>query len=122
MKHQKHHFLTRNYTNDAIQGSNMRCFRPTGLKNETTLSHYNYMLIEVFGNISKCEEAPSLKNRISNYKKQRLSTPLKRGSSTIEICSTIKYFADNPSVSGQLICVDGGQNLQAIKKTEEIDQ
>ena len=68
---------------------------------------------------------PTLKaefQSISNYKKQRLSTPLKRGSSTIEICLTIKYFADNPSVSGQLICVDGGQNLQAIKKTEEIDQ
>ena len=68
---------------------------------------------------------PTLKaefQSISNYKKQRLSTPLKRGSSTFEICSTIKYFVDNPSVSGQLICVDGGQNLQAIKKTEEIDQ
>ena len=58
----------------------------------------------------------------SNYRKQRLSTPLNRGSNTFEICSTVKYFADNPSVSGQLICVDGGQNLQAIKKTEEIDQ
>ena len=68
---------------------------------------------------------PTLKaefQSISNYKKQRLSTPLKRGSSTFEICSTIKYFVDNPSVSGQLICVDGGQNLQAIKKTEEMDQ
>ena len=68
---------------------------------------------------------PTLKaefQSIANYKKQRLSTPLKRGSSTFEICSTIKYFVDNPSVSGQLICVDGGQNLQAIKKTEEIDQ
>ena len=68
---------------------------------------------------------PTLKaefQSVSNYKKQRLSTPLKRGSSTSEICATIKYFVDNPSVSGQLICVDGGQNLQAIKKTEEIDQ
>ena len=59
---------------------------------------------------------------VSNYKKQRLSTPLQRGSSTSEICTTIKYFVDTPSVSGQLICVDGGQNLQQIKKTEEIDQ
>ena len=68
---------------------------------------------------------PTLKaefQSVSNYRKQRLSTPLNRGSSTFEICSTVKYFADNPSVSGQLICVDGGQNLQAIKKTEEIDQ
>ena len=68
---------------------------------------------------------PTLKaefQSVSNYKKQRLSTPLKRGSSTFEICSTIKYFADNPSVSGQLICVDGGQNLQTIKNTEEIDR
>ena len=68
---------------------------------------------------------PTLKaefQSVSNYRKQRLSTPLNRGSNTFEICSTVKYFADNPSVSGQLICVDGGQNLQAIKKTEEIDQ
>ena len=68
---------------------------------------------------------PTLKaefQSVSNYKKQRLSTPLNRGSSTFEICSTVKYFADNPSVSGQLICVDGGQNLQAIRKTEELDQ
>ena len=68
---------------------------------------------------------PTLKaefQSVSNYKKQRLSTPLQRGSSTSEICATIKYFVDTPSVSGQLICVDGGQNLQAIKKTEEIDQ
>ena len=59
---------------------------------------------------------------VSNYKKQRLSTPLQRGSSTSEICTTIKYFGDTPSVSGQFICVDGGQNLQQIKKTEENDQ
>ena len=68
---------------------------------------------------------PTLKaefQSVSNYKKQRLSTPLQRGSSTSEICTTIKYFVDTPSVSGQLICVDGGQNLQQIKKTEEIDQ
>ena len=68
---------------------------------------------------------PTLKaefQSVSNYKKQRLSTPLQRGSSTSEICATIKYFVDTPSVSGQLICVDGGQNLQPIKKTEEIDQ
>ena len=67
---------------------------------------------------------PTLKaefQSVSNYKKQRLSTPLQRGSSTSEICATIKYFVDTPSVSGQLVCVDGGQNLQAIKKTEEID-
>ena len=68
---------------------------------------------------------PTLKaefQSVSNYKKQRLSTPLQRGSSTYEICATIKYLVDTPSVSGQLICVDGGQNLQQIKKTEEIDQ
>ena len=68
---------------------------------------------------------PTLKaefQSVSNFKKQRLSTPLQRGSSTFEICETIKYFVNTPSVSGQLVCVDGGQNLQAIKKAEEIDQ
>ncbi len=56
-----------------------------------------------------------------NYLKQRRSTPLGRGSDVEEILQTVKYFLENSSVSGQLICVDGGQNLQIIGQADEID-
>ncbi len=56
-----------------------------------------------------------------NYLKQRRSTPLGRGSEVVEILQTVKYILKNSSVSGQLICVDGGQNLQMIGQADEID-
>ena len=56
-----------------------------------------------------------------NYLKQRKSTPLGRGSEVADILKTIRYILENPSISGQLICVDGGQNLQMIGQADEIN-
>ena len=56
-----------------------------------------------------------------NYSKQRKSTPLGRGSEVADILKTIRYILENPSISGQLICVDGGQNLQMIGQADEIN-
>ena len=53
-----------------------------------------------------------------HYIAQRKSTILMRGSSPNEISKTIKYFLDSPGVTGQLICVDGGQHL--AWKTEDV--
>ncbi|MCI5096370.1 MAG: SDR family oxidoreductase [Rhodobacteraceae bacterium] len=47
----------------------------------------------------------------AQFEQQRRSTVLKRGTSPTEICAALGYFLDAPAVTGQLICVDGGQHL-----------
>jgi NAD(P)-dependent dehydrogenase (short-subunit alcohol dehydrogenase family) len=47
----------------------------------------------------------------AHFARQRAATVLGRGSSPAEICAAIRYLIDAPGVTGQLICVDGGQHL-----------
>ncbi len=57
---------------------------------------------------------PTLKgHRQSNehFKKQRMNTILERGPSTEEIVEALNFILNAPSMTGQLICVDGGQHL-----------
>ncbi|MFV0492379.1 MAG: SDR family oxidoreductase [Pseudorhodobacter sp.] len=42
---------------------------------------------------------------------QRAATILKRGANPNDICAALGFFLDSPSVTGQLICTDGGQHL-----------
>lgn len=46
-----------------------------------------------------------------HFAKQRASTILKRGSNAAEICRTLDYILDVDGMTGQLICLDGGQHL-----------
>ena len=46
-----------------------------------------------------------------HFARQRRNTPLKRGADQKEIIAAMEFFLDNPSVTGQLICVEGGRNL-----------
>ena len=57
---------------------------------------------------------PTIKNkRQSNkhFKKQYLSTPLKKQVDVKEICATVDFFIKNRSITGQVLAVDSGQNL-----------
>jgi NAD(P)-dependent dehydrogenase (short-subunit alcohol dehydrogenase family) len=57
---------------------------------------------------------PTIKNRrqsIKHFKKQYLSTLLKKRVNTKEICSAIKFLIINKSITGQVIAIDSGQNL-----------
>jgi NAD(P)-dependent dehydrogenase (short-subunit alcohol dehydrogenase family) len=47
----------------------------------------------------------------AHFAKQRAATVLKRGSNTSDITGALGYFLDAPGVTGQLLCVDGGQHL-----------
>ena len=47
----------------------------------------------------------------SHFAAQRSATVLERGANPSEITRTLGYFLDSPGVTGQLICVDGGQHL-----------
>jgi NAD(P)-dependent dehydrogenase (short-subunit alcohol dehydrogenase family) len=57
---------------------------------------------------------PTLKNprqSDSDFDRQRDATVLKRGASPADICAAVRYLLDAPSVTGQMIAVDGGQHL-----------
>jgi NAD(P)-dependent dehydrogenase (short-subunit alcohol dehydrogenase family) len=46
-----------------------------------------------------------------HFAKQRAATILERGADPQAICDALRYFLTAKSVTGQLICVDGGQHL-----------
>ena len=57
---------------------------------------------------------PTIKNKrqsAKHFKKQYLSTLLKKSVDTKEICSAIKFLITNKSITGQVIAIDSGQNL-----------
>ena len=57
---------------------------------------------------------PTIKSKrqsLKHFKKQYLSTLLRKNVDTKEICSAIKFLITNKSITGQVIAIDSGQNL-----------
>ncbi len=48
---------------------------------------------------------------VDHFNAQRRSTVLERGSNPSDITAALGYFLDAQAVTGQLLCVDGGQHL-----------
>ncbi len=46
-----------------------------------------------------------------HFRNQRANTVLKRGSNPEDIVAALRYFVSAPGVTGQMLCVDGGQHL-----------
>lgn len=46
-----------------------------------------------------------------HFARQRAATILKRGANPDDITAALGYFLDAPGITGQLLCVDGGQHL-----------
>ena len=46
-----------------------------------------------------------------HFRKQRAATPLERGAGAEDVVAAMDFLLDSPSVTGQLICPDGGQHL-----------
>lgn len=46
-----------------------------------------------------------------HFDNQRAATVLRRGANPADITAALGYFMDAPAVTGQLLCVDGGQHL-----------
>jgi NAD(P)-dependent dehydrogenase (short-subunit alcohol dehydrogenase family) len=46
-----------------------------------------------------------------HFARQRAATVLKRGANPSDITAALGYFLDAPGITGQLLCVDGGQHL-----------
>ena len=47
----------------------------------------------------------------SHFARQRAATVLRRGADAEGICDALRYLLTARAVTGQLICVDGGQHL-----------
>jgi len=57
---------------------------------------------------------PTLKNKRQSekhFKKQYLATPLKKQVNVEEICNAVDFFIKNRSITGQILAIDSGQNL-----------
>lgn len=46
-----------------------------------------------------------------HFRRQRQSTILQRGAGEADVAAALRYLLEAPAVTGQLICVDGGQHL-----------
>ncbi|MFL2892218.1 MAG: SDR family oxidoreductase [Candidatus Pelagibacter sp.] len=57
---------------------------------------------------------PTIKNKRQSekhFKKQYLATPLKRQTNVQDICNAVDFFIKNRSITGQVLAIDSGQNL-----------
>ena len=57
---------------------------------------------------------PTIKNQRQSekhFKKQYLATPLKRQVDVEEICNAVDFFIKSISITGQVLAIDSGQNL-----------
>ena len=57
---------------------------------------------------------PTLKNKRQSekhFKKQYMATPLKKQTEVQEICNAVDFFIKNRSITGQVLAIDSGQNL-----------
>ena len=57
---------------------------------------------------------PTIKNKRQtdkHFKKQYLATPLKQQVDVKEICNAVDFFIKNSSITGQVLAIDSGQNL-----------
>jgi NAD(P)-dependent dehydrogenase (short-subunit alcohol dehydrogenase family) len=57
---------------------------------------------------------PTMKNERqspADFEQQREATILRRGAEPADICAAVRYLLEAPSVTGQMIAVDGGQHL-----------
>ena len=57
---------------------------------------------------------PTIKNKrqsAKHFKKQYMATPLKRQVDVDQICNAVDFFIKNISITGQVLAIDSGQNL-----------
>ncbi len=52
-----------------------------------------------------------LRQSAEHFARQRAATVLQRGADADAVCAALGYFLDAHAVTGQILCVDGGQHL-----------
>ncbi len=54
---------------------------------------------------------PSPRQSLEQFQRQCRSVPLRHGTSVAEICAAVEFIRRTPSLTGQMIALDGGQHL-----------
>ena len=122
-------FLTREFAknikgknNNIINIIDQRVFKLTPFFTSYTLSKTGlYTLTKTSAmslapniRVNGIAPGPTIKNKRQtdkHFKKQYLATPLKRQVDVNEICNAVDFFIKNSSITGQVLAIDSGQNL-----------
>ena len=113
---------TKGKNNNIINIIDQRVFKLTPFFSSYTLSKTGlYTLTKTSAmslapniRVNGIAPGPTIKNkRQSNKhcKKQYLATPLKQQVKLDEICNAVDFFIKNSSITGQVLAIDSGQNL-----------
>tara|TARA_Y100001970_G_scaffold210194_1_gene256377 strand:- start:8965 stop:9720 length:756 start_codon:yes stop_codon:yes gene_type:complete len=79
-----------------------------------TLTKTSAMSLAPYVRVNGIAPGPTIKNKRQSqihFKKQFLATPLKKQVDVEEICNAVDFFIKNRSITGQVLAIDSGQNL-----------
>ena len=79
-----------------------------------TLTKTSAMSLAPSVRVNAIAPGPTIKNQRQSekhFKKQYLATPLKRQVDVEQICNAVDFFIKNISITGQVLAIDSGQNL-----------
>ena len=79
-----------------------------------TLTKTSAMSLSPDVRVNGIAPGPTIKNirqSEKHFKKQYLATPLKRQVDVNEICNAVDFFIKNRSITGQVLAIDSGQNM-----------
>jgi len=79
-----------------------------------TLTKTSAMSLSPHIRVNGIAPGPTMKNKRQtekHFKNQYMSTPLRRQVNVEEICNAVDFFIKNRSITGQVLAIDSGQNL-----------
>ena len=79
-----------------------------------TLTKTCAMSLSPFVRVNGIAPGPTIKNKRqseNHFRRQYLATPLKKKVDVEEICNAVDFFIKNRSITGQVLAIDSGQNL-----------
>ena len=79
-----------------------------------TLTKTSAMSLSPYVRVNGIAPGPTMKNKRQtekHFKKQYMATPLKRQVDVEQICDAVDFFIKNRSITGQVLAIDSGQNL-----------
>ena len=79
-----------------------------------TLTKTSAMSLAPYVRVNGIAPGPTIKNKRqseNHFRRQYLATPLKKKVDVEEICNAVDFFIKNRSITGQVLAIDSGQNL-----------